>query len=64
MILDVAKDDRGRLALLLGQSFMPAQSFQVLQPDSRSTWFVVEPGASEVKTPFWPAFSTEMTRRL
>lgn len=64
LILDVAKDDRGRLALLLGQSFMPAQSFQVLQPDSRSAWFVVEPGATEVKTPFWPAFSTEMTRRL
>lgn len=64
LVLDVAKDDRGRLALLLGQSFMPAQSFQVLQPDAMSPWFVVEPGAAEVKTPFWPAFSTEMTRRL
>ncbi|MBS2020527.1 MAG: hypothetical protein JST00_47165 [Deltaproteobacteria bacterium] len=64
LILDVAKDERGRLALLLGQSFMPAQSFQILQPDARSAWFVVEPGATEVKTPFWPAFSTEMTRRL
>lgn len=64
LILDVAKDARGRLALLLGQSFMPAQSFQVLQPNASSAWFVVEPGATEVKTPFWPAFSTEMTRRL
>jgi hypothetical protein len=64
LILDIAKDDGGRLALLLGQSFMPAQSFQVLQPDSRSPWFVVERDAVEVKTPFWPAFSTGMTRRL
>ncbi|MGC4079508.1 MAG: DUF4846 domain-containing protein [Rubrivivax sp.] len=64
LVLDVAKDERGRRALLLGQSFMPAQSFQVLAPDPTSPWFVVEPGATEVKTPFWPAFSIEMTRRL
>lgn len=64
LVLDVAKDAQGRLAFLLGQSFMPAQSFQVLQPSARSAWFVVEPNATEVKTPFWPAFSTEMTRRL
>lgn len=65
LVLDVAKDERGRLALLLGQSFMPAQSFQVLQPSARSAWFVVEPDATEVKTPFWPAFSTaEMARRF
>ncbi len=64
LVLDVAKDDRGRVALLLGQSFMPAQSFQVLRPSRASAWFVVEPDATEVKTPFWPAFSTEMARRL
>lgn len=67
LVLDIAKDDEKnprRLALLLGQSFMPAQSFQVLRPDTRSTWFVVDVSATEVKTPFWPAFSTEMTRRL
>lgn len=56
LVLDVARDDRDRVALLLGQSYIPAQSFQVLQPDARGPWFVVEPGDAAVKTPFWQAF--------
>ena len=56
LVLDVAKDEHGRVALLLGQGYMPAQSFQVLRPDPRSTWFVVEPTDTSVTTPFWRAF--------
>lgn len=59
LVLDVARDERGRVALLLGQSYMPAQSFQVLQPDATGPWFVVEPGDAAVKTPFWQPFPFE-----
>lgn len=68
LILDVAKDARGRTALLLGQSFMPAQSFQVLKPTSPAAggdvWFVVDLGDIAVDTPFWPAFPMTSLRRF
>jgi len=64
LILDVAKDEKGRVALLLGQSFMPAQSFQVLRPSQSSAWFIVEPSATEVATPFWKPFPITALRRL
>ncbi len=64
VILDVAKDASGRVALLLGQSYMPAQSIQVLRPDPTTTWFVVEPKDEEVRTPFWRPFPKTSLRRL
>jgi hypothetical protein len=67
LVLDLAKDDRGRLALLLGQGYMPAQSFQVLRPSPSArdgAWFVIEPDATEVKTPFWRPFPVSSLRRL
>lgn len=70
LVLDVAKDDQGRVALLVGQSYMPAQSFQILRPagdnhGARDTaWFVVEPSDLLVDTPFWPAFPKTSLRRL
>jgi hypothetical protein len=64
LVLDVAKDDRGRLALLLGQSYMPAQSFHVLRASKESAWFVVSPGDTMVETPFWKPFPITALRRL
>jgi hypothetical protein len=58
LVLDVAHDTAGHVALLLGQSYMPAQSFQVLRPSGRSAWFIGRSDADEVETPFWPPFST------
>ena len=63
LVLDVARDDEGRLAVLLGQSYMPAQSFQVLARDE-SPWFVIEPGDAFVSTPFWKPFPISSLRRL
>ncbi len=63
LVLDVARDDKGRLAVLLGQSFMPAQSFHVLAHDG-SPWFVIEPGDTLVSTPFWRPFPVTSLRRL
>jgi hypothetical protein len=67
LVLDVALAADGRRALLLGQGFMPAQSFQVLRPSKGSpdgAWFVTEPGASGLETPFWPAFPWRTLRRF
>jgi hypothetical protein len=65
LILDLATDPEGNRVALLGQGFMPAQSFQVLHPgkqDPNTTpgptgngaWFRIDPEGLE--TPFWPRF--------
>ena len=65
LILDVARADDGRVALLLGQGFMPAQNFHVLRPDASGPWFIVDPGEeSGVDTPFWQIFPWSSLRRL
>lgn len=64
LILDVARDEAGRRALLLGQGYMPAQSFHVLRESEQSAWFVIDQGATEVKTPFWAPFPMQALRRL
>jgi hypothetical protein len=64
LILDVAAGPDGRLALLLGQGFMPAQNFQVLRPAPGQAWFIVEPADQAVATPFWAPFPWGSLRRL
>jgi hypothetical protein len=66
LILDVARDRSGRTALLLGQSYMPAQSFQILRPSAGATWFVVDPAQTPqvLETPFWRPFPITSLRRL
>jgi Domain of unknown function (4846) len=64
LILDLARAPDGRRALLLGQGYMPAQSFQVLAPSRRGPWFVVEPGDEALATPFWTPFAWGRLRRL
>jgi hypothetical protein len=64
LVLDVARSPSGSVALLLGQSYMPAQSFQVLGAFRHGAWFVVPPGAREVVTPFWRPFPLTALRRL
>ena len=63
LVLDVAKAEDGRSALLLGQSYMPAQTFQVLAHEG-SAWFIVNPGDASVTTPFWRPFPASTLRRL
>jgi hypothetical protein len=64
LVLDVARDADGRTALLLGQSYMPAQSFQVLRQRPSRTWFVLAPDVTEVATPFWRPFPVSTLRRM
>jgi hypothetical protein len=64
IILDLARSKDGRTRALLGQGFMPAQSFHVLRPDPTSAWFAIDLDAAGVKTPFWPEFTWSDLRRL
>lgn len=64
LVLDVARAAGGRRALLLGQGYMPAQSFHVLRAGREGAWFVVEPGAPGLDTPFWPLFPWKTLHRF
>lgn len=68
LVLDVARREDGHVALLLGQSYMPAQSFHVLRPTAskspREAWFILPRDATEVATPFWKPFPRTALRRL
>lgn len=66
LVLDMARAPDGRAALLLGQSFMPAQNVQVLRPGGGggSAWFVVGPEDEELRTPFWRPFPWRWLRRF
>jgi hypothetical protein len=54
LILDVATNEDGKRVALLGQGFMPAQDFHVLESQEQglSPWFSLEGEA--IDTPFWP----------
>jgi hypothetical protein len=64
LILDVARSDDGKRKVLLGQGYMPAQSFHVLRPSATETWFVVDEASGEMVTPFWKPFPFATLRRL
>ncbi len=65
LVLDMAQNEAGKKLVLLGQGFMPAQSFHVLRPNRSERWFEINPTAEGVQTPFWPApFPWESLRRL
>jgi hypothetical protein len=64
LVLDEARAPDGRIALLLGQGYRPAQSFQVLRSGPASPWFVVAPDAKEIATPFWEPFPLASLRRF
>jgi hypothetical protein len=62
LILDVATDQAGHRLALLGQGFMPAQSFHVLADGSGSAWFSLD--GDTVATPYWTPFPWSSLRRL
>jgi hypothetical protein len=65
LLLDLAVDPNGRRMALLGQSYMPAQSFHVLRAARDGAWFALEQSEGGVQTPFWPApFPWTSLRRL
>jgi len=64
IILDVAQSKDGKRVALLGQGYMPAQSFQVLRPSPAGAWFPLDEGSGALTTPFWEPFPWKTLRRL
>ncbi len=61
IVLDVARDERNRPAVLLAQGFMPAQSIHVLRNPSGGNWFVLSPGA-DIMMPDWRFTAKDLRR--
>ena len=66
MVLDLARDDTGRLVALLGQGFMPAQNFHVLAASGPyRPWFqVYPPRGPALVTPIWGSLPWNSLRRF
>ena len=64
LVLDLARSPDGRRRAVLGQGFMPAQSFHVLRGASGSAWFAVDEAQATVAMPFWEPFPWATLRRL
>lgn len=52
LVLDVAEDEAGRRAVLLGQSFMPAQEIHMLRGPGADPWYAIT-GDHPLTTPQW-----------
>jgi hypothetical protein len=61
LVLDVVADRAGHRKALLGQGYMPAQSFQVLAHDG-DPWFSLD--GDSIDTPFWVPFPWSALRRF
>ena len=62
LVLDVATDGAGHKRALIGQGYMPAQSFHVVRSPEGSVWHSLD--GDEVRTPFWVPFPWDSLRRL
>ncbi|MCK6510294.1 DUF4846 domain-containing protein [Myxococcota bacterium] len=64
LLLDIARDKQGRAYYLLGQSYMPAQSFHILRnPEKPHTAWFTFPYRGTIQTPEW-TFTTRDLFRL
>lgn len=69
VILDIAEDTSGRRVALVGQGFMPAEDFHVLQADGPrdlgGVWFALPDDANPwIATPSWAPFHRDQARRF
>lgn len=67
VVLDVARSDDGQIYALLGQGFMPAQDFHVIEGSGSrvrdNVWWKLTPG-EPIDTPSWDAFEPDTLRRF
>ena len=63
LLLDIAKDQQGRTYFLLGQSYMPAQSFHILRnPEKPDTAWFTFPYRGTIQTPEWTFTTNDLFR--
>jgi hypothetical protein len=61
LVLDMVRDKKGNVLVLLGQGFMPAQSFHVVPTQSGDAWHPVTGSNTQIKVPGWPTPFTEQS---
>lgn len=65
IVVDVASNSEGEKLFMLAQSYMPAQELQILinpLSDSRSPWFQLDQGSSQLITPEWIFYNDQLKR--
>ena len=66
IVLDVAVDRQGRKAILVAQSYMPAQDIHIVTNRSdtkHSPWYIFDSGTEEFNFPEW-SFSADQIKRF
>lgn len=64
LVLDMAKNAAGQIAILLGQGFMPAQQFHVIADEEGNAWHRPKDGEVAIRIPFGYEFSWDQLRRF
>lgn len=65
LVMDMARDAGGRVKLMVGQGFMPAQDLHVLRAANGSPWFDWDPTKPVISTPgWWRPFTAKNLRRF
>lgn len=64
VLLDIARNPKGKLVALLGRALSPAQSFHVLGLGLGETWYNIDPQSESLLTPGTQSFPWSNVRRL
>ncbi len=64
VLLDIARNPKGKLVALLGRALSPAQSFHVLGLGLGETWYNIDPHSESLLTPGTASFPWSSARRL
>jgi len=65
MVVDVAKDEKGRKAIMVAQSYMPAQDIHVvtnLNDEDISPWYIFDENTQTFGFPEWTFCSYQLKR--
>lgn len=66
VVLDMARGPQGKIRLLVGQGFMPAQDLHLMRAANGNPWFDWDPpwARAVMVTPFWRPFTKADLRRF
>ncbi|MEZ4375566.1 MAG: DUF4846 domain-containing protein [Polyangiaceae bacterium] len=64
VLLDIARNSKGKLVALLGRSLNPAQSFHVLRLGLNESWYNIDPQSESLLTPGTVPFPWSNLRRV
>jgi Domain of unknown function (4846) len=63
IIVDIAKNSKGKVKALIAQGYTPAQDFHVITSPGKKIWYDIDP-KTIINTPLWPGFKWSDLRRF